>query len=714
MAASSIDSKFPHFLVSMGELDDLAKSRDVDLRGQVAGIKGFQINAAVVDNADQVHMCSVPYQVNLIDPGSGIGDLLTNAVDGKELANALIQGTDRAQRIVKWSILGPLWALIDSTAKVYGALVDKLINGVRGANVELGSIAHSEFWFNLLNFFLMGALRKHKRITGYVNDFRYPVGLPTAAEAGGAWLRGALDECTFEAYVKANDVRFAPFKQIVSAGKFTFSPLELMTLEKRGKLKRGDIFQRLRELGSLEYTDVDELNALFDQIPGPADLIRMMLRDVENPEVVGPFGLDDGFGDNFQGTLKDWAAKQGLSDQVMKYEWRAHWSIPSPTQLYEMLHRLRHDPQFGGPGQVLKDVKTALKQQDILPFWIDKLIAVSYHPLTRTDLNRAYERGWITDDDYIQGMYANGYSDDDAPKLLKFAQQERAYTLRHLPEIKLFADGDLDQSQLVAELKRQGWDESVIPDALDEGIAQKLIRRQRLALEAITRQYRACRISREEAEKDAQEIGIPTSLLDYHLGIADLNSLCSTRKEWASQLCTALTENLITADDYVARMRELKYDDKAITIQLSLCQNRIAARKAKEAMKQQKEQEKEAAAADRAARRAEREAEQQAKRLAGQAAAQERRRQARNAQLAHAAEALGAKLADVDGPPAELVATLFRSLQLEHGLSQDEAARVLATAAAGAKGKTTAEFIQWVNSDAVAMLSTPWTLFPVG
>lgn len=697
-----------------GHLDDLAKSKSVDLSGQLAGVNGFNLNPGMQDNADQVNQCTVPYQIQIVDPGTGIGDLLTNAVSGKEMINGLITSSDRAERVTQWSILGPIWSLFDTAAKFWGMLADKAMRSIGGANQVLASIANSEMLFNFLSIVTLGGLRKHKRVMTYVNDLRYPIGLPTAAEAAVGWLGGTIDDCTFQTYVEANDSRFLPYKQIVMAGRFKFSALELMTLYKRQKLTRGTIQSRLRELGSLETQDVQELEGLYEQIPGPADLIRMMLRDVENPQVVGTFDLDNGFTDNYQGTLKDWGGKQGLADQVMQYEWRAHWSIPSPTQLYDMLHKLRHNPPAGMQGSVEDNVRIALKQQDILPYWIEPLMSVSYHPLTRTDLNRAYERGWIADADYLTGMYNNGYSDDDSKTLLRFAGQERAFVMRHLPEVTMFANADITQQQLSDELQRQGWDASVIPLAIDEGIQQKLFRHQREAIDAITRQYRACRITLDEAHADARELGIDIALLDLHLDIASLNSTCGTRREWASQLCSALSEGLITADDYVSRMKMLKYDDTAIQVQLALCQNKMAAQKAKQALKDQEQADKDAKAAQRAKDRAAKEAAQQAKRLAGIAQANERRRQSRNAKLAHATEQLGSKLSDVTGPPADLVTTLFHALQTGKGLSQDEAAQVLAIAATGAKGMTTNEFVQWVTSDSLSMLAEPWTLFPVG
>ena len=79
-----------------------------------------------------------------------------------------------------------------------------------------------------------------------------------------------------------------------------------------------------------------------------------------------------------------------------------------------------------------------------------------------------------------------------------------------------------------------------------------------------------------------------------------------------------------------------------------------------------------------------------------------------------AASKLGQHLTDVSGPPSMIVDSLFHGLMGTKGLSQDEAARVIATTAAASKGMSTSEYINWTLQAAEAALNEPWSLFPPG
>jgi hypothetical protein len=492
------------------------------------------------------------------------------------------------------------------------------------------------------------------------------------------------------------------------------TPLELVTLQKRGGVVRGDLKSRLREQGVMYDSDITELNTLFTQVPGPSDVVRYMQRDVVNPNVVNTFRLDDGFTDNFHGKLKEYADQQGVTEEQMIFEWRAHWSIPSPTQLYEMVRRLRHNPKYGGPEKVLSDVRTALKQQDILPYWQDKLLELAYHPINLTDARKAFERGWIDDDKFIGTMYQIGYSDDDAKLLLRFASEERKRTIRLDPHMADYAKGFLTFDQLATEFIRQGFSIDIMGDVKDEADRQRALESQKLHSQAIARQYKACRITRDEAMADAESRSIPPEVIEYQLDLAGENTTCGTRRERVATLCEALDAGYITESDYIDRMRLMKYDDAAIQTYLSLCRDSIRKKRAKAQLQKDREIKREADALARAKQRQEQQAARSAQRLSRLMEQQERRKETRNRQLMTAANRLGNHLTDVQGPPSQLVETLFHGLQELRQLSQDEAANVLALTSSSAKGMSTADYVAWVYAVALDALQDPYSLMPSG
>lgn len=688
--------------------DDDGANPDIQVNAGISLPGAAQLNEFVVG----AQTCTIPYQFSLIPEGTTFHDYFTQIVDPKAVfdqARATARISEQAGwNPVLWVGIG-IWMMVSA---IWGLLTDQVFRIFAALNDSMLTIAKSNVLFNIMNFICLGSLGKLRKIKDYTDNLTMPVGIPTASEAASAWLANEIDECTFKTYVMANDTNYESYKPIALSGKFKFSALETYTLFKREGMRRGDLDSRLRELGSLYPTDRAELDSLFTQIPGPGDIIRFMQRDTQNPKVVNTFSLDDGFTDNFNGVLKDWAKYQGIPDEVMVNEWRAHWSIPSPTQLYEMFHKLRDDPQWGGKDKVQSDVETALRQQDILPYWIPRLLAVTYHPLTRTDLLRAYTHGWISDDDYLIGMHKNGYSDDDSKTLMRFASEERKITVRNSDFGREYRMGHIGMDDALEQAHNEGFDPSVDGDIRAILEPMRAIEFKAKLVDALLKQYRACRISEDEFRKEADKFGIDSDVINWNLSWAGENTSCGSRREMAGALCQALDQGIITAEEYVSRMKKLKYDDVAINTMLALCQNKIQAAKAKAEAARQKAEQRQEQQAERQQQAAERKAAAQANRLSRAIATQERRRQARNRVLEAAAAKLNETLSDANGNGATIVKGVFATLTDQGGLSQDEAAAVISTVAAKSRGMDVRGFTEAAAEAARASLAEPWILFP--
>ena len=710
-AANPLDERDIAFHVTAGFARVLAEGKAELLKRDDFKDVQLNIGPGLQDMGGGPQLCDPVYQMSIITGDVELADLIPQFGDLGGWINSATEGKNLADKVVNWTLYAPFVAAWSATFAILSKLSKQIWHQFMGMNQTLGGEIQQKTVLKILNTLTFGAMGRVLRIFDLASNFNFPVEVPSPEAAASAWLANEIDECTFQAYVQAGDYKWLNFRQVARAGKLHFTPIEIMTLQKRRRLERGDLPHRLRELGSLEQEDLNELEALFEQLPGPADITRFMQRDTDNKEVVDTFKLDTGFGDNFNGQLAEWAYNQGVSEDVMRRFWRAHWEIPSPTQLYEMMRRLRHRDEFGGPEKLEADVRLALKQQDILPYWHERLLALAYHPLTYTDVKRAYEKGWIQDDDFKKGMYDNGYSDDDTEALLLLAKRERLLGIRHADFTSAYADGYIDTSTLLEWAGQEGYDSSLGPDIQAAAEFRRRVADWRKRTDAIAAQFRACRITEEEAREDASTLGIPEEVIDRALGIAELHTTCGTRREMVGSLCQALDAGFITPQEYVERMRKLKYDEFAIDTYLNLCQNKIAARKAKELAKQQKDAERAAEKAEREAEREQRQAEAQARRLRKALETQERRRVQRNEKLERAGSKLGQVLSDVDGPDPGFVDGLWRGLQEVNGLSQDDAANVLVITSAAAKGMTASEYRSWVFEVAPLALTDPWQLF---
>lgn len=153
-----------------------------------------------------------------------------------------------------------------------------------------------------------------------------------------------------------------------------------------------------------------------NEYPGVGDLVRMEIREVWRPE----------FRDKllYQGVTKQYLKNMeimGLNQAFAEDFWRAHWELPSLQQGFEMFHRLRSDKGDVRRPFTEEDIRTLLRIQDVLPDYHDQLIAIAYQPITRIDIRRMYQVGYLTTKDQLKSRYQDiGYSPADASALTDF------------------------------------------------------------------------------------------------------------------------------------------------------------------------------------------------------------------------------------------------------------------------------------------------------
>ncbi|GAI35387.1 unnamed protein product, partial [marine sediment metagenome] len=158
-----------------------------------------------------------------------------------------------------------------------------------------------------------------------------------------------------------------------------------------------------------EYTPV--YKELAYQIPPVADIITMAVREAFTPEIARRFGQYEDFPEPFA----EWAAKKGLSKEWSERYWAAHWSLPSATQGFEMLHR----------GVITRpDLDMLLRALDIMPFWREKLVGIAFRRLSRVDIRRMYGVGVLTEKEVYEAYLELGYNERDARRMSDFTVKQ--------------------------------------------------------------------------------------------------------------------------------------------------------------------------------------------------------------------------------------------------------------------------------------------------
>ncbi len=150
---------------------------------------------------------------------------------------------------------------------------------------------------------------------------------------------------------------------------------------------------------------------LSNIIPPVSDIITMAVREVFSPEIASKFGQYE----DFPAPLEDWGLKKGLSKEWSERYWAAHWSLPSSTQGFSMLHRGVIDQS---------ELNMLLRAQDVMPFWRDKLTQIAYRPLTRVDVRRMYKENVLDADGVYEAYLEHGYNQEKARKMTEYTVKQ--------------------------------------------------------------------------------------------------------------------------------------------------------------------------------------------------------------------------------------------------------------------------------------------------
>ena len=171
----------------------------------------------------------------------------------------------------------------------------------------------------------------------------------------------------------------------------------------------------LRKIGMHpDYAPI--LKELAYIIPPVGDIITMAVREAFTPEIAARFGQYEDFPKPFA----EWAAKKGLSNEWAQRYWASHWTLPSATQGFEMLHRGAIRPD---------ELNMLLRALDIMPFWRDKLTRIAYKRLTRVDIRRMYRVGVLTEEEVYEANIELGYGERDAKRMTDFTVKQTLETL---------------------------------------------------------------------------------------------------------------------------------------------------------------------------------------------------------------------------------------------------------------------------------------------
>jgi hypothetical protein len=315
-----------------------------------------------------------------------------------------------------------------------------------------------------------------------------------------------------------------------------------------------------------ERISVLEKTARF--YPSVDDFIRFLVRETFRPDVIAKYGYDE----DYPKEIEDFVAKAGIDPEWMKHFWRAHWILPTPTMVYEMLHR----------GVITKEeMLDLLKVADYPKFWREKLVAISYTPYTRVDIRRMHKVG-VLDREGVKKAYKEiGYDEEKSEKMTEFTIR-----LNEEPEDSEMTDEDkrkkelkgLTISTIIKEYKNElisendtrkylrdlGLTDEVIDAQIGIAEYEKESDRVDTYLTAYKRMYLNGVIDYNTASDLLDKLNLPASNKEYLLDIWDLEKMGKPSLPSKTELESFYKKGIIDQDTYKIMMRNLGYDDTFI------------------------------------------------------------------------------------------------------------------------------------------------------
>lgn len=279
----------------------------------------------------------------------------------------------------------------------------------------------------------------------------WPNRIPSLADALALRRAGIIPASQFKEWCNKNGFDIQISDDLLESTASLLTPLDYVALWRRSKLSESELNKYLERLG-YPATEIPKLLLASEIQPNPSDVVRFAVREAYSPKTVADYGLDQDTPDEYI----EGAKATGLSEEFAKLYWRAHWELPSISQANEMLHR----------GVITEQIHSELlRAQDVMPYWRDKLKAISYNPLTRVDIRRVYNMGLLDETGVFKAYKDGGYNDENARLLTQYVVKDFGNDdtgLTRESVIRAYKNGIIQAGEFDDYLSRLGYSADII------------------------------------------------------------------------------------------------------------------------------------------------------------------------------------------------------------------------------------------------------------
>lgn len=385
-----------------------------------------------------------------------------------------------------------------------------------------------------------------------------PVKLPDLGSTVEMLHRKEISDGTLKGVFNRQGISSDWADKIINMSMALLAVGDLITLWRRGELPESELDTELEKL-HYKGDNIERIKKVTEFFPAPADLVQFAVREVYTPAVVSQFGQMEDIPTKF---IEE-AAKAGLpKDQAENY-WAAHWALPSAGQGFEMFQRDIIDEDI---------LKMLLKSLDVMPYWRDQLIKLSYTPLTRVDVRRMHDMGILSDKQVEDAYRYRGYSPEDAKHMLDFTKlynSQETTGLTRASVIKAYKRKLLNRSELSGVLEAFGY----APEVIDFWIDMADLEIELEAIEArekdLLDRYRAGQIGLSQVKSELDAADLPSEYVDDVITKETLKKSAKLKLPTKTDLTNWLGLQIIDEVFYSEYMQMLGYEESDIALYLT-------------------------------------------------------------------------------------------------------------------------------------------------
>lgn len=423
----------------------------------------------------------------------------------------------------------------------------------------------------------------------YALNYLMPNLIPDADSLCEAYIRGLIDTSTFHSGMRSLGYDVDASQMLVNIKRILLSANDNLALLWRGEISREEYIDRMVKLG-FRLEDAELFAKANRPLPSLSDILLFMVREVFNEDVVKKYGYDEGY-DQIKEKVMEWASKHGLTEDIVKMYWRAHWRLPSLTEAIDLYRRLipmdegaeePTDITINGKtyGRVIgkETLKDLLKIADIPVYWREKLLQLAYEIPTRVDVRRMYRLG-VIGRDYVKKLYLEiGYRPEDAEVLTEYVIRDAMGEERDLNKteiLALYEDGIIGRDEAKKMLMSLNYDETEAEYLISKREYEMHRKEVKDLVELYVQLYKNGKITYDVLFDELNKLGLPSPTLDKYLLKAVTERQRNIALPSKADLERWLLNGYIDVNTYVEKMRALGYGDDDIAIYLTELMDKI-------------------------------------------------------------------------------------------------------------------------------------------